>query len=194
MIFSIFGPPLLVQLFVEEWHHLTGMIATPGGPWYEGRMLQYHASDFDGKSVTALEVPEGTRFRLASLQDLPAVSELCRQFSVVSVCVCYVTQLKTDSIVFRKPPYELTGNRAEYHAHHLITRGQIWVCEVVPQSSYLPPGQLDVLLDSTPGDIVSICAVTRETNNVAAITKTLTHPNARRRGYAQHLLRHISEK
>ena len=85
LIFSIFGPPPLVQPFVEEWNHLTGMVVAPGGPWYEARMLQCHASDFDSKYVAPLEDPETTRFRLASLEDLPAVSELCRQFSVISV-------------------------------------------------------------------------------------------------------------
>jgi hypothetical protein len=93
LVFSIFGPPLLVQLFVEEWHQLTGTAIAPGGPWYEARMLQCHASNFDGKSVTPLEEPEATRFRLASLEDLPAVSDLCRQFSVISVgdCLSYPT-------------------------------------------------------------------------------------------------------
>ena len=86
LVFSIFGPPLLVQPFAEEWHHHTGMVVTPGVPWYEARMIQCHASLFDGsKSITALKNPEATRFRLASLEDLPAVSELCREFSLISV-------------------------------------------------------------------------------------------------------------
>jgi hypothetical protein len=85
LIFSIFGPPALVQPFVEEWQHLTGTTVAPGGPWYEARMLQCQISDFDTKSITPLEEPEAARFRLASLEDLPAVSELCRQFSVISV-------------------------------------------------------------------------------------------------------------
>lgn len=85
LIFSIFGPLLLVQPFVEEWHHVTGSVVTPGGPWYEARMLQCQLSDFDSKSITPLEEPEATRFRLASLEDLRAVSNLCRQFSVISV-------------------------------------------------------------------------------------------------------------
>lgn len=85
LVSSIFGPPLLVQQFVEEWHLLTGTVVAPGGPWYEARMLQCHAANFDGKSVTPLENPEATRFRLASLEDLPAVSEFCRLFSVISV-------------------------------------------------------------------------------------------------------------
>ena len=84
-VFSIFGPPLLVQPFVEEWHRLTDMVVAPGGPWYEARMLQCNVLDFDGKPVMPLEDPESTRFRLATLEDLPAVSELCRQFSVISV-------------------------------------------------------------------------------------------------------------
>jgi ribosomal protein S18 acetylase RimI-like enzyme len=175
-VFSIFGPPPLVQPFVDEWQQLTGAAVAPGGPWYEARMLQCRISDFDCKSVTPLEDPEETRFRLASLEDLPAVSELCRQFSVLS------------------QPYELVEHRATYHAQYLITHGQAWVCEVVPRPLHPLSSQSDVLLDGTPSrsnEIVSICAVTRETEGVAAITKILTHPNARRRGYAQHLLRHV---
>jgi ribosomal protein S18 acetylase RimI-like enzyme len=175
LVFSIFGPALLVQHFVEEWRQLTGMVVTPGGPWYEARMLQCHVSNFNDKSVTPLEHPEATRFRLATLEDLPAVSELCRQFSVIS------------------QPYELSEVRAEHHAHHLITHGQVWVCEVLPLP--LHP-QSDGFFDGTSSrssDIVSICAVARETTDVAAITKVLTHPDARRRGYAQHLLRHVLE-
>ena len=85
LVFSIFGPLPLVQPFVEEWHQVTGSVVTPGGPWYEARMLQCQVSDFDSKTITPLEEPEATRFRLASLEDLRAVSELCRQFSVISV-------------------------------------------------------------------------------------------------------------
>ena len=85
LVFSIFGPRLLVQPFVEEWHQVTGAVVTPGGPWYEAMMLQCQVSDFNDKSITPLEEPEATRFRLASLEDLRAVSELCRQFSVISV-------------------------------------------------------------------------------------------------------------
>ena len=86
LVFSIFGPRLLVQPFVEEWQPITGAVVTPGGPWYEATMLQCQVSDVDAKSITPLEEPEATRFRLASLEDLRAVSELCRQFSVISVC------------------------------------------------------------------------------------------------------------
>ena len=95
---------------------------------------------------------------------------------------------------YPKQPYELSERRAKYHAHHLITHGQVWVCEVLPPPLDPLSSQPDVFLDGTSSqssDIVSICAVTRETEGVAAITKILTHPNARRRGYAQHLLRHV---
>lgn len=85
LIFSIFGPPLLVQPFVEEWRHHTGVVAAPGGPWYEARILQCQLSDFDAKPITPLEEPEATRFRLASMEDLSAVSDLCRHFSIISV-------------------------------------------------------------------------------------------------------------
>lgn len=194
LVFSIFGSLPLIQPFVDEWNHLTGAVVTPGGPWYEARMLQCHVSDFDGKPVTRLEDPETTRFRLASLEDLPAVSELCRQFSVLSVGNFRPIQLKADYIVPLKQPYELLEDRARYHAHHLITHGQVWVCEVLLRPLHSLSSQSDVLSDGAAtrsNDIVSICAVTRETEGVAAITKVLTHPSARRRGYAQHLLRHV---
>jgi len=138
-------------------------------------MLQCHVANFDGKPVTPLENPEATRFRLASLEDLPAVSEFCRLFSVIS------------------QPYELPEGRAEYHAYHLITHGQVWVCEVLPRPHPISSQSDDFLhgLSSRSSDIVSICVVTRQTEGVAAITKILTRPSARRRGYAQHLLRHV---
>jgi ribosomal protein S18 acetylase RimI-like enzyme len=108
--------------------------------------------------------------------------------------IAYPIQLDADYMASPKQPYELSGSRADYHAHHLITHGQIWVCEVLPQPLQPRSSQSDFLFDGTPSrsnEIVSICAVTRETKGVVAITKILTHPNARRRGYAQHLLRHV---
>ena len=42
--------------------------------------------------------------------------------------------------------------------------------------------------------MTSICAVTRNTQNVSAITKVYTTPKWRRRGFAEHLVRNVTRR
>ena len=44
------------------------------------------------------------------------------------------------------------------------------------------------------GEVTSICAVTRNTQNVSAITKVYTTPKWRRRGFAEHLVRNVTRR
>ncbi|KAJ6621144.1 acyl-CoA N-acyltransferase [Mycena sp. CBHHK59/15] len=70
--------------------------------------------------------------------------------------------------------YHLTVARATMEARELIDKGQLWVCE-------------------TKGEIASICAVTRSSLYVSAITKVYTTPKWRRHGFAERLVREVTQ-
>ncbi|OCH89554.1 hypothetical protein OBBRIDRAFT_659549 [Obba rivulosa] len=75
-----------------------------------------------------------------------------------------------DTIYF---PLEIEKARLEAHA--LISKGQIWVYDA-------------------DDDITTICAVTRDTNRVSAITKVYTTPRWRRHGCAEFLVRDVTAR
>jgi len=75
-----------------------------------------------------------------------------------------------DSIYF---PLEIDAATVE--ARELILNGLIWIYE-------------------SEGEVTSICAVTRNTQNVSAITKVYTTPKWRRRGFAEHLVRNVTKR
>ncbi|TDL28040.1 hypothetical protein BD410DRAFT_781986 [Rickenella mellea] len=77
-------------------------------------------------------------------------------------------------------PFVLTRERAFEEASLLIDQGQVWVHEVKRN------GQ--------PSAIASIVAVTRETASVSAITKVYTNPDFRRRGFAERLVRKVTQE
>jgi len=85
-----------------------------------------------------------------------------------------VTQLckefADDSVYF---PLEIDAAMVE--ARELISNGLIWIYE-------------------SEGEATSICAVTRSTQNVSAITKVYTTPKWRRRGFAEHLVRNVTSR
>jgi len=71
--------------------------------------------------------------------------------------------------------YPLTLDCARIEAHEMISKGQIWVYDTLT-------------------DIAAICAVTRSSLNVSAITKVYTSPEWRRRGFAEHLVRYVTRR
>ncbi|GLB37824.1 putative FR47-like protein [Lyophyllum shimeji] len=74
-------------------------------------------------------------------------------------------------------PFCLTRARADEEAALLVEKKQVWVHEAQN------PGQ--------PKEIASIVAFTRNSENVAAITKVYTNPKWRRRGCAERLVRRV---
>ncbi|KAI0308275.1 hypothetical protein B0F90DRAFT_1807500 [Multifurca ochricompacta] len=75
-----------------------------------------------------------------------------------------------DSVYF---PLEIDA--ATIEGRELISKGLIWIYE-------------------SDGEVTSICAVTRSTQNVSAITKVYTTPKWRRRGFAEHLVRNVTKR
>ncbi|EMD32641.1 hypothetical protein CERSUDRAFT_87950 [Gelatoporia subvermispora B] len=75
-----------------------------------------------------------------------------------------------DTIYF---PLEIDAARVE--ARELISKGQIWVYDA-------------------NGDITTICAVTRDTHRVSAITKVYTTPRFRRQRCAEFLVRSVTAR
>lgn len=69
--------------------------------------------------------------------------------------------------------FPLTLDRARVEARELVAKRQLWVYEL-------------------NGAITTICAVTRNTHRVSAITKVYTTPKWRRRGCAELLVRHVT--
>ncbi|EGN97165.1 hypothetical protein SERLA73DRAFT_161345 [Serpula lacrymans var. lacrymans S7.3] len=86
--------------------------------------------------------------------------------SVAQLC----KEFADDSIYF-----PLTIDRAKVEACEMISKGQIWVYEA-------------------SNDIAAICAVTRSSVDVSAITKVYTTPKWRRRGFAEHLVRYVTRR
>ncbi|KAI0314764.1 hypothetical protein OF83DRAFT_1063249 [Amylostereum chailletii] len=71
--------------------------------------------------------------------------------------------------------FPLTLERGMVEANELISKGLIWIYEA-------------------DGEVTTICAVTRSSQNVSAITKAYTTPRWRRRGYAEHLVRSVTRR
>ncbi|EPT03525.1 hypothetical protein FOMPIDRAFT_51369 [Fomitopsis schrenkii] len=69
--------------------------------------------------------------------------------------------------------FPLTIERARKEAQELIKKGQLWVYDA-------------------NGDIATICAVTRNSQRVSAITKVYTTPSWRRHGCAEFLVREVT--
>ncbi len=71
--------------------------------------------------------------------------------------------------------FPLTIERARIEAHELISKRLVWVYDA-------------------SGDITTICAVTRNSHRVSAITKVYTTPRWRRRGCAEFLVRAVTDQ
>ncbi|KAG6380948.1 hypothetical protein JVT61DRAFT_5341 [Boletus reticuloceps] len=71
--------------------------------------------------------------------------------------------------------FPLTIELARDEARELVSKGQIWLYEV-------------------SGAVAAICAVTRSSMNVSAITKVYTCPKWRRLGFAEHLVRDVTRR
>jgi len=71
--------------------------------------------------------------------------------------------------------FPLEIDAAVIEARELTVEGLIWIYE-------------------SEGEVTSICAVTRSTQNVSAITKVFTTPKWRRRGFAEHLVRNVTKR
>lgn len=69
--------------------------------------------------------------------------------------------------------FPLTIELAREEAYELVSKRQIWVYEA-------------------SGAVAAICAVTRSSMKVSAITKVYTCPNWRRHGFAEHLVRSVT--
>lgn len=74
------------------------------------------------------------------------------------------------------PPFTLSPERALEEARYLITKNQLWVHRIN---------------ESGASNIASLCALTRNTSRVAAITKVYTNPRFRKRGCAERLVARV---
>ncbi|KAI0778710.1 hypothetical protein BD413DRAFT_609283 [Trametes elegans] len=180
-VFSVFGLTSLVKAFTRAWTQMTGFAVEPE-PFYAALFSYCNARTFR-QSDTPL--PEGHLLRKATPQDLEPVARLCKEFADDSVratsSVAVGGSLAAGRDAAAPAPalasapifFPLTIDRARVEAHELIAKGLVWVYDAA-------------------GDITTICAVTRNSHRVSAITKVYTTPRWRRRGCAEYLVREVT--
>lgn len=170
-VYSVFGMTSLVKTFTRYWSHITGFRIEPE-PFYAAYFSFCNANTF--KPLNAV-LPTGHRLRRAMISDLEQVAQLCKEFADDSVCATSIFQLTcllTCNDLFQVY-FPLSIDRARIEARELISKGQIWVYDA-------------------NGSLTTICAVTRNTHRVSAITKVFTTPRWRRRGCAEFLVRYVT--
>lgn len=77
--------------------------------------------------------------------------------------------------MYQQVYFPLTIDQAREEGNEIISQGQMWVYEAL-------------------GEVASICAVTRNSPTVAAITKVYTSLTWRRNGFAEHLVRSVTQR
>jgi hypothetical protein len=104
-----------------------------------------------------LEGPYQWELRRGEIEDIPAIAELCYDFA--SECA----------------PFFHSQKSAIREAKHLVSQRQVWIHRIRRSDA------------DGPWEIASVCAVTRATSEVAAITKVFTNRRWRRLGCAERL-------
>lgn len=80
-VFSVFGMTALVKPFARHWSNLTGFRVNPD-PFYSAYFSYCTPNTFVDSTAN---LPDGHRLRRASMLDLEAVSQLCKEFADDSV-------------------------------------------------------------------------------------------------------------
>ena len=179
-VFSVFGFTPLVKVFSKVWTSLTGNAVEPE-PFYSAYFSFCNAATFRSSQA---KLPEGHQLRWATMCDLEQVAQLCKEFAddSVSGMLGSCPKFKPSYIVADKRStsysqifFPLTLDRARLEAQELISKRQIWVYDA-------------------EGDITTICAVTRNSHRVSAVTKVYTTPRWRRKGCAELLVRDVTAR
>ena len=173
-VFSVFGMTSLVKTFARIWSQMTGFSVEPE-PFYAALFSHCTAGTWRDSDVP---LPEGHRLRKAAVEDTESVAQLCKEFADDSVSPA--TSSTVQAFEFANYPrfslqvyFPLSIERARIEARELISKGLVWVYDA-------------------SGDITTICAVTRNSQRVSAITKVYTTPRWRRRGCAEFLVREVT--
>ncbi|KAI9448849.1 hypothetical protein F5148DRAFT_1153315 [Russula earlei] len=111
-------------------------------------------------------LPRGDSIRRAKAEDLAAVAQLCKEFA-------------DDTALLNRAIY-----RYIFHSKLMLRRVKLGSLSQTASFGSTSP----------EGEVTSICAVTRSTQNVSAITKVYTTPKWRRRGFAEHLVRNVTRR
>ncbi len=184
-VYSVYAAEPISLQFMHAWAQQTGIQPEPK-PYYASK-VSHCTKD------TLIEPPirqahhrsrQGAfECRLAQSPDLEDLVNLCFGFSVESVSHIrqyLLEELLPDVVRISKPPFQHSPQSAYREAKALLERRQAWVLVV-----HSPGGGVH---------LASIVAVTRNTENVATITKVYTLPEYRGRGYAETLVRHVTKE
>ena len=85
-VFSVFGMTTLVKPFARYWSNVTSLAIEPE-PFYAAYFSYCTTETFVDAPAP---LPEGHCLRRASMKDLEAVAQLCKEFADDSVCVLFV--------------------------------------------------------------------------------------------------------
>lgn len=176
-VYSVFGLTSLVKAFARTWTQLTGFTVEPE-PFYAALFSYCNARTFRDSNAP---LPEGHCLRKATMADLEPVAQLCKEFADDTVCGRWASQPKQrthhspGSRAIHQIVFPLSIERARVEARELIAKGLLWVYDAA-------------------GDITTICAVTRNSHRVSAITKVYTTPRWRRNGCAEYLVRAVTSQ
>ncbi|KAF7295957.1 N-acetyltransferase domain-containing protein [Mycena kentingensis (nom. inval.)] len=161
-VYSVFAPDIVASTFVRIWTRMTGIHPEPT-PYYHA-MISYCTRQSLVNPQRQLTLLPGfvLDIRPAAERDLDAVAQLCHEFAADS------------------EPFVLTPARARAEAQGLIRQRQVWVHTMRRTDE---PYERE--------EVACICAFTRNSESVAAITKVYTPKEWRRRGCAERLVRRV---
>lgn len=183
-VFSIFAVQPVTESFVELWTAKTG-IAVHGDSSKDWAYYAANLTFCTKQSFVAAQRPmkAGLQWatRPAEVGDIPAVAALCHSFAADSVrhssSMLLFSHSLTDAL---QPPFVLTEDAAMKEAALLVGNGLVWV-HIVQKPDAEPV-------------IASICAVTRKSHTVVAITKVYTRPDYRGLGCAALIVRDVCKQ
>ena len=153
-VYSVFGPIKVTQLFSRTWTQLTGVQAE-AHPYYDSKISCLRRHENLQQPVT---LSESSTFEVgpATRADILSIAKSCHAFAIDSVS----RRLPFDSIqalnIYSQPPFILTAEAALIEAKKLVSSRQIWTHKV-------------------NGRVVSIAAFTRNTRQIATITKVINY-------------------
>lgn len=184
-VYSVYAAEPISVKFAQVWAQRTG-IQPMREPYYASK-VSYCTKDTLAEPPTRqaqLHPRQGAfECRLAQDPDLDNLAALCFGFAFESVSHAPVSPESCFLMLFicvSKPPFIHSRESAYQEARALLGRRQAWVL-----AAHTP---------NSRSHLASIVAVTRNTENVATITKVYTLPEHRGHGYAETLVRHVTKE
>ncbi|KAG6830433.1 hypothetical protein H0H92_000736 [Tricholoma furcatifolium] len=178
-IFSVFSFTPVTLVFAEEWTRHTG-IQLAKNPVYYAAKLSYCTIQSLNRPGSATEVLHERCLRPGEVEDIEGIGELNYFFANDAVRFSLFEEHWRRANSNAQPPFTLTKAQAQLEAAILVQKNQVWVHEALNSAG--------------EKEIASIVAFTRNSDQVAAITKVVTNKRWQRRGCAERLVRRVCEQ